>query len=170
MNTDSCDMIRVADDDAVHDGPPGSFCIETLANGQRIMWHKLPDGNGGLLRLRPVVSGEAPISRRQLLLPLSAASRLFFPPIRQSIDYQPVAPTLLATRLRPSTCLARTSSRAAAARTVRAQPARPYQQSTILPPVVSGASFRHPFNDPVVADAPARHVREAGALQLFEHA
>jgi hypothetical protein len=23
-------MIRVADDDAVHDGQPGSFCIETL--------------------------------------------------------------------------------------------------------------------------------------------
>jgi hypothetical protein len=59
MNTDSCDMILVADDDAVQDGPPGSFCINTLANGQRVMWHKLPDGNGGLLRLRPVVSGES---------------------------------------------------------------------------------------------------------------
>jgi hypothetical protein len=58
MNTDSCDMIRVADDDAVHEGVPGSFCVETLASGQRVMWHKLPDGNGGLLRLRPVVSGE----------------------------------------------------------------------------------------------------------------
>jgi hypothetical protein len=59
MNTDSCDMIRVADDDAVHEGAPGSFCIETLESGQRVMWHKLPDGNGGLLRLRPVVSGDA---------------------------------------------------------------------------------------------------------------
>lgn len=59
MNTDSCEMIRVADEDAVYDGPPGSFFIETLASGQRVMWHKLPDGNVGLLRLRPVVDGDA---------------------------------------------------------------------------------------------------------------
>lgn len=60
MNTQSCDMIRQADDEAALEGPPGSFCIETMASGQRVMWHILPDGNAGMLRLRPIVdSGEA---------------------------------------------------------------------------------------------------------------
>lgn len=51
----SCDMTRVSNDEAVFDGEPGSFCIQTLANGQRVMWHKLPDGNAGMLRLKPMV-------------------------------------------------------------------------------------------------------------------
>ncbi len=52
----SCDMTRVADDDAVHDGVPGSFCIETTSSGQKIMWLKLPDGNASMINLRPVVA------------------------------------------------------------------------------------------------------------------
>lgn len=59
MNTDSCDMIRCASDDEVDLGPPGSFFIETMESGQLAMWHKLPDGNCGLIRLRPTVSGDA---------------------------------------------------------------------------------------------------------------
>lgn len=60
MNTNSCDMVRVSSDDAVQDGPPGAFYIETFEGGQRVMWHKLPDGNVGWLRLRPLVAGEHP--------------------------------------------------------------------------------------------------------------
>lgn len=58
-NKQSCDMVRVANEDDVTDGPPGAFFIETFASGQRIVWHKLPDGNAGALHLRPVVSGAA---------------------------------------------------------------------------------------------------------------
>jgi hypothetical protein len=58
MNKDSCDMVRVNSEEAVTDGPCGAFFIETLASGQVIMWHKLPDGNAGLLRLRPIVAGD----------------------------------------------------------------------------------------------------------------
>lgn len=54
----SCDMVRVADDDAVHEGAPGSFFIDTLDNGQRVLWHKLPDGNAGAILLNPIVDTE----------------------------------------------------------------------------------------------------------------
>lgn len=56
MNTDSCDMARVDDDEAVYDGPPGAFFIERFGEGNRHarMWHKLPDGNVGAIYLRPV--------------------------------------------------------------------------------------------------------------------
>lgn len=54
MNTDSCDMIRMKDEEQVENGPPGSFCIDTLEDGLRVMWHKLPDGNFGCIRLRPI--------------------------------------------------------------------------------------------------------------------
>lgn len=53
MNTESCDMVRVADEDAVFDGPPGAFYIEQLDSGQVVMWHKLPNGDAGMLRIRP---------------------------------------------------------------------------------------------------------------------
>jgi hypothetical protein len=55
-NKQSCEMIRVASAEAVEDGAIGSFFIETFENGQRVMWHKLPDGNAGLLVLRPIVA------------------------------------------------------------------------------------------------------------------
>lgn len=57
MNTDSCDMIRKPNDEAALDGEPGSFCIEVMPSGQRVMWHVLPDGSAGMLRLRPIVGG-----------------------------------------------------------------------------------------------------------------
>jgi hypothetical protein len=53
-------MIRQQDDEAVERGPPGSFCIETLASGARVMFHRLPDGNYGMLALRPVAAGQEP--------------------------------------------------------------------------------------------------------------
>lgn len=54
-NKSSCPMVRCDSDEAVEQGAPGSFFIDTLENGQRIMWHKLPDGNYGCLYLRPVI-------------------------------------------------------------------------------------------------------------------
>lgn len=49
MNTDSCDMRLVADDDLVMDGQPGDFFIGDVDVGegrmQKMMWMKLP-GNG----------------------------------------------------------------------------------------------------------------------------
>lgn len=59
MNTDSCEMICQPDDDAVYAGPPGSFCIETHENGQRMMIFKYPDGDVGGIFLRPVVPPNA---------------------------------------------------------------------------------------------------------------
>ena len=58
MNTASCDMIREESEEAVENGPPGSFFIETLASGRRIMWHRLPDNNHGVINLRPVAPGQ----------------------------------------------------------------------------------------------------------------
>lgn len=52
MNTESCDMIRCSDDDAVLDGPPGSFYIADTEGG-KVMWLKLPDGAASAINLRP---------------------------------------------------------------------------------------------------------------------
>ena len=60
MNTESCAMVRHADDDAVHAGPPGSFCIETDSNGQRMMIFKYPDGDVGGIFLRPMLPSNPP--------------------------------------------------------------------------------------------------------------
>ena len=59
MNTDSCDMIRVADDDAVLAGGPGSFCIWTDTDGQRYIACRLPDRCYIELPIRPTVAGQA---------------------------------------------------------------------------------------------------------------
>lgn len=59
MNTDSCDMIRCKSEEECEEGPPGSFFIETNPTGNRLMWHKLPDGNYGVIWLRPVPEGMA---------------------------------------------------------------------------------------------------------------
>lgn len=59
MNTASCDMTRQADDDAALEGPPGSFCIELTASGQRVMWFVLPNGESGVINLRPVIEANA---------------------------------------------------------------------------------------------------------------
>lgn len=56
-NRESCDMVRVVDREAVHAGPVGSFCIVTAADGDRMLWHKLPNAMVGFCRLRPVRSG-----------------------------------------------------------------------------------------------------------------
>lgn len=56
MNTDSCDMIRVADEAAVRAGKPGSFAIVEVEEGGetfRRLWAHLPDGNVGGFTLEP---------------------------------------------------------------------------------------------------------------------
>lgn len=55
MNTESCDMLQQPNDDAVHTGPPGSWCIEEHSNGQRMMIFKYPDGEVGGIFLRPMI-------------------------------------------------------------------------------------------------------------------
>ena len=60
-STLSCDMVRVADRQAVHDGPPGAFCFEQRGMPgarYRVLWHKLPEGTAGFLRLRPLPASE----------------------------------------------------------------------------------------------------------------
>jgi Family of unknown function (DUF6527) len=59
MNTQSCDMVRQPDEDACLDGPPGSFFFDTAQNGQKRMWHVLPNGDTGVINIRPTVAGEA---------------------------------------------------------------------------------------------------------------
>jgi Family of unknown function (DUF6527) len=58
MNTQSCDMVRQPNVDAVLDGPPGSFCFDVSEKGQRRLWFVQPDGNTGVINIRPVVAGE----------------------------------------------------------------------------------------------------------------
>lgn len=65
MNIQSCEMIRVSSPQAVEDGPPGAFFIEEFDTGQRVMWHKLPDGTPGCILLRPVVSQNVSMSSWQ---------------------------------------------------------------------------------------------------------
>lgn len=60
MNTDSCDMVRVADDDAVLAGGPGSFCIHTESDGQRFIACRLPDGCFIEIAITPLVAGQHP--------------------------------------------------------------------------------------------------------------
>ncbi len=54
INTQSCVMERKESEEAVEAGPPGSFYIEKLAGGVTRMWHKLPNGNFGVIYLRPI--------------------------------------------------------------------------------------------------------------------
>jgi hypothetical protein len=55
MNTDSCVMILQPDDEAVMDGPVGSYYIKSTPTG-RIMFIKLPDGSASIINLRPTQS------------------------------------------------------------------------------------------------------------------
>jgi hypothetical protein len=60
MNTESCVMIRTDDDESIWDGTagPGSFFIDAdPTNGQRRMWFVTPDGQSGVINLRPVAPG-----------------------------------------------------------------------------------------------------------------
>lgn len=59
MNTESCDMVRCHDDDAVLDGPPGSFYITETEAG-KVMWLKLPDGVASAINLRPHMADTGP--------------------------------------------------------------------------------------------------------------
>lgn len=46
MNYDSCKMVRVESLQAVNDGVPGAFCIETVNEGGEFkrLWLQLPNG------------------------------------------------------------------------------------------------------------------------------
>lgn len=57
MNTQSCDMTRVASTEPFWEqvAKPGDFHIETDEGGQRQMWFCLPDGGNGVINLRPVL-------------------------------------------------------------------------------------------------------------------
>jgi hypothetical protein len=58
MNNQSCEMIRVADHEAVIAGPPGAFFIISVVNNDnqryRHMWVKLPSGGVSALPLAPI--------------------------------------------------------------------------------------------------------------------
>lgn len=57
MNTDSCDMLPVESVEAVENGPPGAFYIETI-EGHRWLHHNLPSGHYGAIALRPTAPVE----------------------------------------------------------------------------------------------------------------
>jgi hypothetical protein len=54
----SCELVPVADRQAVHDGPAGAWCVAGVQDGDlnyRLFWVKLPNGNGTVhaLPIRP---------------------------------------------------------------------------------------------------------------------
>lgn len=61
MNTQSCDMIRVFDDEPIWDGTaaPGSFFIDAdPTSGQRRMWFVTPDGQSGVIQSTAYCRGQ----------------------------------------------------------------------------------------------------------------
>lgn len=58
-NRDSCDMHRCSSRAEVHEGLPGSFFIDR-SQYPVILWHKLPEGSVGFVRLRPLPADEEP--------------------------------------------------------------------------------------------------------------
>lgn len=58
-NKESCEMIRVANEDAVLAGGPGSFYIWSDADGQRYLACRLPDRCFIEIPIRPVVNGQS---------------------------------------------------------------------------------------------------------------
>jgi hypothetical protein len=58
-NRDSCDMHRVADEDAVLAGGPGTFCIQR-EEGETRLACRLPDGCFIEIAIRPLPPGAHP--------------------------------------------------------------------------------------------------------------
>lgn len=58
MNTESCDMIRHTDVESCLGGPPGSFFFDISETGQKRLWFVLPNGESGVINIRPVVAGQ----------------------------------------------------------------------------------------------------------------
>lgn len=57
---DSCDMVRVADDEAVWNGPPGAFAWATMERdgvAYRVLWFRDPRGIVGCIPVEPLPPG-----------------------------------------------------------------------------------------------------------------